>query len=79
MIATDYNLFKEYRIKQNTLGKYGIVRDDTAEVVIEYLFDEIEWLTEYQNNAVACIKLGDKWGFVPYHQLKTIKQYTPKV
>ena len=44
MIATDYNLFKEYRIKQNALGKYGIVRADTSEVVIEYLFDKIEYI-----------------------------------
>ena len=79
MIAVDENLFKEYRIKKNMFGKYGIVRANTNEIIIEYVFDEIIWLCEYYNNAVACLKLGDKWGFVPYKQLKTIKQYTPQI
>ena len=79
MIATDENLFKGYRIQKNILGKYGIIRADSHEVVIEYVFDEIRWLTNYDYGAVACLKLGDKWGYVPYKQLKTIKQYTPQI
>lgn len=68
---SDPYLYKEYAIKSCN-KKFGIVNADTNEVIIDYVFDEIKWL-KFSSEAVACFRLGNKWGFIPHVKLYLLK------
>ena len=70
MNTTNYKTitFKEYTIK-TLFNKYGIVDNNTNRFIVKCVFDDIKWII-YKDEAVACLRLGDKWGIVPYDRIR---------
>lgn len=58
----------QYRIIEKN-GKYGVIESRTEECLIDFVFDEIK----YENMThVLCLRLGYKWGFIPYEKIATL-------
>lgn len=79
MLHYDPNEYEEFYIVYKN-GKFGIIDTLTQEVVIDYVFNEIKWLyyyDEFERNhkrCVACLRLGSRWGIVPYGKLHKFKK-----
>ena len=81
MVIEDPNRYKEFNIESRN-GKYGIIDTMTEEVVVDFVFNEIKWLwfstslslENRDQKCVACLRLGTRWGIVPYHKLHELKK-----